>query len=63
MPAPSEGRPGYLQHKIRPEVKRWLESESARLERSQAWVLNKIVEDAYSARAVAQRDAGKVAKQ
>lgn len=40
-------RPGLIQHKVRPEVKRWIESQAKEQERSQAWVLNRIVEDAY----------------
>lgn len=40
-------RPGLIQHKVRPEVKRWIESQAKEQERSQAWILNRIVEDAY----------------
>ena len=42
-------KPTYLQHKVRPEVKQWIEEESKTQERSQAWFLNKLVEDAYAA--------------
>lgn len=43
-----KGRVGYLQHKLRPVVKEWIEKEAKAQERSQAWVLNKLVEDAYA---------------
>lgn len=41
-------KPGHLQHKVRPEVKAWIEQEAKAQERSQAWLLNKIIEDAFS---------------
>ena len=41
-------KPSFLQHKVRPEVKQWIEDKSKSLERSQAWFLNKLVEDAYA---------------
>ena len=41
-------RPGLIQHKVRPEVKRWIELQAKEQERSQAWVLNRIVEDAFA---------------
>lgn len=39
---------GWLQHKVRPEVKAWIEREAKALERSQTWFINKLVEDAYA---------------
>jgi hypothetical protein len=44
----AEEKPGLVQHKLRPEVKRWLEQYAREQERSQKWVLNKIVEDAFA---------------
>ena len=41
-------RPRLLQHEIRPVVKRWIEEESRKQERSQRWFVNKLVEDAYA---------------
>lgn len=41
-------KPGWLQHKVRPEVKAWIEQEAKAQERSQTWFVNKLVEDAYS---------------
>lgn len=43
----------YLQHKVRREVKDWIEQEAKAQERSQTWVVSKLVEDAF-ARAKAQ---------
>lgn len=40
-------RPGLIQHKVRPEVKQWIEATAKEQERSQAWILNRIVEEAY----------------
>lgn len=40
-------RTGLIQHKVRPEVKKWIEAQAEKLDRSQAWVLNRIVEDAF----------------
>ncbi|MFY3681796.1 hypothetical protein ACOTD7_19305 [Achromobacter xylosoxidans] len=40
-------RPGLIQHKLRPEVKKWIEATAKEQERSQAWILNRIVEEAY----------------
>ena len=39
---------GWLQHKVRPEVKAWIEKEAKAQDRSQAWFINKLVEDAYA---------------
>lgn len=41
-------KPAWLQHKVRPEVKAWIEEEAKAQERSQTWFVNKLVEDAYS---------------
>lgn len=46
-------KPSWVQHKVRPEVKAWIEREANALERSQTWFVNKLVEDAY-ARSVQQ---------
>lgn len=46
---------GFLQHKVRPEVKSWIEQASCKQERSQAWFLNKLVEDAYAAAKTEQK--------
>ena len=37
----------WLQHKVRPEVKAWIEREAKAVERSQTWFINRLVEDAY----------------
>lgn len=39
---------GWLQHRVRPEVKAWIEKEAKAIERSQTWFVNKLVEDAYA---------------
>jgi len=47
-----------IQHKVRPEVKRWIESRARELDRSQVWLVNRIVpvgEHLNAARAMAQR--------
>lgn len=54
MAANAVARPGLIQHKVRPEVKQWIEREARKQERSQAWFVSKLVEDAY-ARAMAAR--------
>ena len=41
-------RPGLIQHKVRPEVKQWIEAQAKAQDRSQAWFVNKLVEDAYA---------------
>ena len=41
-------KPVLIQHKIRPAVKRWIEEQAKAQDRSQAWLLNKIIEDAYA---------------
>lgn len=41
-------RPGLIQHKVRPEVKQWIEREAKAQDRSQAWFVNKLVEDAFA---------------
>ncbi|WP_028605529.1 hypothetical protein [Ottowia thiooxydans] len=46
-------RPGLIQHRIRAEIKQWIEQEAKAQERSQGWIANKILEDAY-ARALQQ---------
>lgn len=40
-------RPALIQHKVRPEVKQWIEAQAKAQERSQAWFVNKLVEDAF----------------
>lgn len=41
-------RTHYLQHKVRQEVKDWIEQEAKAQDRSQTWVINKLVEDAFA---------------
>lgn len=41
-------KPGWLQHKVRPEVKAWIEREAKAQDRSQSWFVNKLVEDAFA---------------
>lgn len=47
MPTQHQERPGLIQHKVRPEVKQWIEAQAKAQERSQAWFVNKLVEDAF----------------
>lgn len=42
------GKVGLIQHKVRPEIKRWIESQAKEQERSQGWIANKLLEDAYA---------------
>lgn len=37
-----------IQHKVKPEIKRWIEKLAKEQERSQGWIANKILEDAYA---------------
>lgn len=48
MQTNKEGKPGLIQHKLRPEVKQWIERQAKEQERSQGWIANKIMEDAYT---------------
>lgn len=48
MTQPSNVRPGLIQHKVRPEIKQWIEAQAREQERSQAWFVNKLVEDAFA---------------
>lgn len=41
-------KPGLIQHKVRPEVKRWIEDQAKAQERSQGWIANKLLEDGYA---------------
>ena len=41
-------KPLFIQHKVRKEVKEWIEREAKAIERSQTWFVNKLVEDAYA---------------
>lgn len=41
-------KPGFIQHKVRPEVKRWIEDQAKAQERSQGWIANKLLEEAYT---------------
>lgn len=38
----------FIQHKVRQEVKEWIEQEAKVIDRSQTWFVNKLVEDAYA---------------
>lgn len=40
--------PCLIQHKVRPEIKRWIESQAKEQERSQGWIANKLLEEAYA---------------
>lgn len=42
-----ESRPSLIQHEVRPEVKKWIETEARKQERSQRWFMSRIVEDAF----------------
>ncbi|MBB6579587.1 hypothetical protein HNP33_003701 [Comamonas odontotermitis] len=46
-------KPCFIQHKVRKEVKDWIEAEATRRDRSQAWFLNHLIEGAF-ARATTQ---------
>lgn len=48
MKVDSQEKPGLIQHKVRPEVKRWIESQAKEQERSQGWIANKLLEEAYA---------------
>lgn len=37
-----------IQHKVKPEIKRWIEDQAKAQERSQGWIANKILSDAYT---------------
>jgi hypothetical protein len=41
-------KPGLIQHKIKPEVKQWIEQQAKEQERPQGWIANKILEEAYA---------------
>lgn len=43
-----KGSPSLIQHKVKPEIKRWIESQAKDQERSQGWIANKILEEAYA---------------
>lgn len=45
---PTQPKPGLIQHQLRPEVHAWIKEEARKLERSQRWFVNKLVEDAYA---------------
>lgn len=40
-------KPGLIQHKVKPEVKQWIEQQAKEQERPQGWIANKILEDAF----------------
>lgn len=41
-------RPSLIQHQLRPEVHAWIKDEARKIERSQRWFANKLIEEAYS---------------
>lgn len=43
-----EAKTALIQHKLRPEVKQWIERQAKEQERSQGWIANKIMEDAFA---------------
>lgn len=47
MPSKAD-RPGLIQHQVRLEVHQWIKEAARKLERSQRWFLNKLVEEAYA---------------
>lgn len=53
----TEPRTGLIQHKVRPEVKQWIKKEAEAQERSQAWFVNKLIEDAYGRHQQAAKEA------
>jgi hypothetical protein len=44
----SQAKPGLIQHQLRPEVHAWIKEEARKQERSQRWLVNKLIEDAYA---------------
>lgn len=38
----------WIQHRVKPEVKAWIAREAQAQERSQGWIANRILEDAYA---------------
>lgn len=57
--ASTSDRPGLIQHRVRPEVKAWIEREARRLDRSQSWFVNRLVEDAFARAQPAAKESGK----
>lgn len=45
---------GWIQHKVRPELKAWIAQMAKEQERSQGWITNRLLEEAF-ARATAQK--------
>lgn len=43
-----QSKPGLIQHQLRPEVHAWIKEEARKQERSQRWLVNKLIEDAYA---------------
>lgn len=43
-----QDKPGLIQHQLRPEVHAWIKEEARKLERSQRWYANKLMEDAFA---------------
>lgn len=37
-----------IQHKVRPELKQWIEEQAKAQERSQGWIANKMLEESYA---------------
>ena len=48
MSANQTEKVGLIQHKVKPEIKRWIESQAKEQERSQGWIANKLLEEAYA---------------
>jgi len=38
----------WIQHRVKPEVKAWIAQQAQDQERSQGWIANRILEDAYA---------------
>ena len=44
----TKDRPALIQHEVRPEIKRWIEEEARKQERSQRWFVSKLIEEAFT---------------
>lgn len=43
-----KSKPGLIQHKVRAELKRWIEDQAKAQERSQGWIANKMLEESFA---------------
>ncbi len=44
----TDTQPALIQHKVKPEVKAWISQLAKEQERSQGWIANRILEEAYT---------------